>query len=367
MSRLLQLRQQAHCVRTLSHARHKQNCQFSTSPVNTVLSGIQPTGNIHLGNYLGAITYWVSLQATVGKKLYTIVDLHAITVPQESSILSGNILDMACALLACGIDPARSSLFIQSEVKEHTELMWVLSCVAPHSLLNTMTQYKDKTQGKAQDTVPLGLFSYPVLMASDILSYRATQVPVGADQTQHLEFTCKLARLFNKRFQMDFFPEPRPIFDAHVGVRRVMNLRDPSSKMSKSDRSVNSVLSLTDTADEIATKVAKAETDSENGITYDAKNRPGLANLLNIYSSLQQAPMQQVTDLFGSGNKANFKKSLVDLLVSKLCPIGTRLQELKRDKAHVRKLLDKGRDEAREIASKTLEDVNRLVGLGMRL
>lgn len=337
----------------------------STSAPKMIFSGIQPTGDVHLGNYLGAISHWVELQkAAQTTTIYSIVDLHAITVPQDPAELKRASREMACTLLACGIDPKKSSLFVQSQVREHTELAWILGCSTPFNLLNTMTQFKDKSATHKTGT-RLGLFAYPVLMTADILLYRATHVPVGADQTQHLELAAKLARSFNVHYNTDFFPSPAPIIDQGASVRRVMSLRDGTKKMSKSDPAVNSRIHLTDSADLIRTKISKAKTDSEPGVSIDPAARPEITNLINIYAALSGRSADDIVAQYGTTvQKSGFKQDLTEIVVQHICPIGEEMKRLSADPCYVDQILLDGADRARTIAAANMEEVRGIVGLG---
>ncbi|HEY9817055.1 MAG TPA: tryptophan--tRNA ligase, partial [Candidatus Obscuribacterales bacterium] len=290
----------------------------ASGPVR-VLSGIQPTGALTLGNYLGAISNWVDWQRSADETFIMVVDLHALT--GTASHLGQRSRETAAALVACGIERKHSNLFMQSSVPEHTELAWVLSCVAPLGQLERMTQFKDKAEQRGSAT--LGLLSYPVLQAADVLLYQATHVPVGEDQAQHLELTRDLARAFNHRVAQNYFLAPQTVLG---DFKRVMSLRDGTKKMSKSDPSDYSRINLTDSADLIAKKIKKAKTDSLDHFSYDPASRPELANLLTIFSTLSQQPIESLLGQFKS--KVDFKEQLTDLLVHKVTPIGQRIEEL---------------------------------------
>src|SRR5437763_13240294 len=309
-----------------------------TVPVLRVFSGMQPTGNLHLGNYLGAMVNWIKLQDT-HECIYCVVDLHAITVWQEPRELTRAIREVTAAYLACGLDPKRSIIFNQSQVAEHAELGWVLSCVARMGWLNRMTQFKEKA-GKDKEAASVGLFIYPTLMAADILAYRATHVPVGEDQKQHLELARDIAQKFNLDFAESiagagypdgFFPPPEPLIMGPA--TRVMSLRDGTKKMSKSDASDMSRINLTDDADAIAKKVRKAKTDpdplpsEESGL----KNRPEAENLVGIYAALDGRTTGDVLRDFGASQFSSFKQALVDLAVAKLAPIAAEKRRLEAD------------------------------------
>ena len=324
-----------------------------------VFSGVQPTGNLHLGNYLGAIKNWVAMQREYDC-LYCIVDLHAITVPQDPAELTGNTREVTAGLIAAGLDPATCIIFNQSRVAGHAELAWILNCFTPLGWLNRMTQFKEKA-GKKRDSALLGLYAYPVLMAADILLYRATAVPVGEDQKQHLELSRDIAGAFNRAFDADFFPLPEPmIFGA---ATRVMSLRDGRSKMSKSDGSDYARINLTDDADTLALKIKRAKTDSEPGLAYDPERRPEAANLLSIYAALAGEPLERVTAEHTGMGFAAFKGKLADLAIETLSPLAARMRELLADPAHIDGVLADGAARARDIAEPNLAEVRRVMGL----
>ncbi len=323
-----------------------------------VLSGVQPTGNLHLGNYLGAIRNWVGLQDT-HECLFMLADLHAITVPQDPTALTRNTRETAAAYIACGIDPAKSVIFPQSAVSMHAELAWILNCHTPLGWVNRMTQFKEKS-GENKETAALGLYAYPVLMAADILGYHATHVPVGEDQKQHLELARDIAGAFNRAYNEEFFPLPEPLI---LGTAtRVMALTDGTKKMSKSDPSDYSRITLTDDADAIANKIKKAQTDSEPALTYDEVNRPSVANLLRIYAALSDSTPQAVAEQFSTLKTGQFKAQLAELAVEKLSPITTRMRELMADTATLDAILKRGAEAARAIASPVLGDTMKRVG-----
>lgn len=323
-----------------------------------VLSGVQPTGNLHLGNYLGAIRNWVPFQNT-HECVYMLADLHAITVPQDPEALKQSVRESAAAMIACGIDPNSSIIFPQSAVSAHAELAWLLSCHAPLGWLNRMTQFKDKA-GKHKDKAVLGLFSYPVLMAADILTYHATHVPVGEDQKQHLELARDIAGAFNRAYDTEFFPLPEPMILGEA--TRVMSLRDGTKKMSKSDESEYSRINLTDDADTIAQKFKKAKTDAIEGITYDVEGRPEIANLITIYAALSEKKRDAVVDEFASAQTSAFKSALTDLAVEKLSPISAKMRVLLEDKDSLDIILKDGAQRANELAQPILRRAYDLVG-----
>ena len=323
-----------------------------------VVSGIQPTHGLHLGNYLGAIRHWVRLQES-HECIYCIVDQHALTTLHDAEQMRSNTREVAAALLACGIDPERSILFVQSNVPAHAQLAWVLNCVTPLGWLNRMTQFKEKA-GKHRENAPVGLYAYPVLQAADILAYKATLVPVGEDQKQHLELSRDIAGAFNRKFGTDYFPLPEPMIAGEA--TRVMSLRDGTRKMSKSDASDMSRINLTDDAATIARKIQRAKSDSILGIWYDPENRPEASNLLTIYAALADRPRAEVEAEFRNSPFAEFKKRLAELAVEKLSAINARMRELMADPGEIDRILRFGAERARAIADPILEEVYDLVG-----
>jgi len=325
-----------------------------------VFSGIQPTGQLHLGNYLGAIRQWVAMQAEY-ECIYCVVDLHAITVHQDPDELRAGTRAMAAALLACGIDPERAILFNQSRVREHTELAWILECTARVGWLNRMTQFKDKA-GKDREGASVGLYAYPVLQAADVLAYKATHVPVGEDQTQHLELARDIATKFNTDFGVDLFPYPQAIIPK--GAARVMSLRDGSAKMSKSDASDMSRINLTDDADAIADKIRRARTDADVLPASEAElsARPEARNLVGIHAALGDETPQAVLDRFAGEGFGAFKPALTQRLVERLGPIAARLRAFEADPDAVDAALAAGAERARAIAGPVLDEVRRVVG-----
>lgn len=326
-----------------------------------ILSGVQPTGNLHLGNYLGAIRNWVSLQKD-HESLFCIVDLHALTLPQGPEELRRSTLEVAATYLACGIDPKASSIFVQSSVPGHSELAWLLGCQTPMGWLSRMTQFKEKA-GKHKERAGLGLYSYPVLMAADILVYKATHVPVGDDQKQHLELTRDIAMAFNSRYGQEIFPLPEPQILGNT--TRVMSLRDGASKMSKSEVSEFSRIHLLDDADTITLKIRKAKTDMDPlpETVEGLESRPEAKNLVSIYAALVDSTEQKVcTDFVGQPFSA-FKPALADALISVLSPIATRTRELLEERQELETLLKAGAEKANSIAEKTLQDVHDVMGL----
>ena len=323
-----------------------------------VFSGIQPTSGVHLGNYLGAIRNWVALQDRY-ECIYCIVDLHALTALQDPEAMRANTREMAAALLASGIDPARSILFVQSNVAAHAQLGWVFNCVTPMGWLNRMTQFKEKA-GKDRENAPVGLFDYPVLQAADILAYRATHVPVGEDQKQHLELSRDIAGSFNRRFDVNYFPLPEPLILGEA--TRVMSLRDGTKKMSKSDPSEQSRVSLTDDADAIALKIRRAKSDSILGVTYDPEARPEASNLLTIYAALSDRTRADVQAEFAEASFSDFKGRLADLAVERLAPINAEMRRLMSDPGHLDRVLKDGAERADAIAAPILREAYEIVG-----
>jgi tryptophanyl-tRNA synthetase len=334
-----------------------------------VFSGVQPTGNLHLGNYLGAIKRFVELQDRYDC-LYCVVDLHAITVWQEPAELPHAIREVTAAFIACGIDPTKHIVFNQSQVAEHAELAWIFNCVARLGWLNRMTQFKEKA-GKDRENASVGLYAYPTLMAADILLYRATHVPVGEDQKQHLELSRDIAQKFNNDFGRSihergygaaFFPLPEPLITGEA--TRVMSLRDGSKKMSKSDASDYSRINLTDDADAIAQKIRKAKTDPEPLPSEETglRERPEADNLVGIYAALAGTTRAGVLAEFGNAQFSTFKSALVDLSVANLDPINTEMKRLLRDPVEIDAVLAAGAARAQKLAAETMKAVKDIVG-----
>jgi tryptophanyl-tRNA synthetase len=324
-----------------------------------IFSGVQPTGNLHLGNYLGAIRNWIKLQEECSDCIFGIMDLHAITVPQDPVALRQAIHEVAAAMIACGVDPKKSIIFSQSSVSAHAELSWILGCHTPLGWLNRMTQFKEKT-GKNRDNASLGLYGYPALMAADVLAYKATHVPVGEDQKQHLELMRDIGGAFNRYYNNDFFPLPEPIIQGTA--TRIMSLRDGSKKMSKSDESDYSRINLTDDAEAIDLKFRKAKSDMVEGISYEPETRPEAANLINIFASLSNVPRETIVQDYGSKNFSDFKKSLAALAIEQLSPITSLMRELLKDVSYIDKVLKDGAERANAIASKNLKQIKEIVG-----
>ena len=327
-----------------------------------VFSGVQPTGNLHLGNYLGALKNFVSLQKEMNC-IYCVVDLHAITVYQSPNELRNNVLETVASFLATGLSPDKSIIFNQSSVSGHAELAWILNCVSKIGWLNRMTQFKDKA-GSDKEKASVGLYIYPNLMAADILLYKATHVPVGADQKQHLELSRDIAQKFNNDFRCkDFFPLPEPLIPKNIS--RVMSLRDGTKKMSKSEESDYSRINLKDSAEEIKKKIKKAKSDSEQipGDLKSLEKRPEALNLINIFSELSKTSLDKVLNLMSGKEYSFLKKELADLLVSEITPIGKEINKLLEDKAYLEQILKKGKEKANIIAEENLKNIREKVGL----
>jgi tryptophanyl-tRNA synthetase len=338
-----------------------------------VFSGVQPTGNLHLGNYLGAIKKFVELQDS-HDCIYCVVDLHAITVWQDPAELTRNIREVTAAFIACGIDPKKHIIFNQSQVAEHAELAWIFNCVARLGWLNRMTQFKEKA-GKDRENASVGLYAYPNLMAADILVYRATHVPVGDDQKQHLELSRDIAQKFNNDFGASiashgfgdmFFPLPEPLIQGPA--TRVMSLRDGTKKMSKSDASDQSRINLTDDAEAIALKIKRAKTDP-HPLPNDEKElaqRPEADNLIGIFAALKGVGKSEVLKEFGGAQFSAFKAALVDLAVEKLGPIGAEMKRIVDDQTYIDSILADGSARAQVMAAETMKAVKDIVGLVRR-
>ena len=327
-----------------------------------VFSGVQPSGSLHLGNYLGALVKFVAIQDQY-PCIFCVVDLHAITVPQDPKLLAAQTREIAAAYLASGIDPKKSIVFAQSSVTVHAELGWVFNCIARMGWLERMTQYKDKSSGKDAENVSVGLFDYPVLQAADILAYKATHVPTGEDQKQHLELSRDIAGRFNREFNVPgFFPLPEPLTTGPGA--RIMSLKDGSKKMSKSDPSDQSRINLLDTAEDIARKIKRATSDSE-ALPSEAKGLAGrneAANLVGIYAVLAGKSEADVLAEFGGKGFGAFKPALADLAVAKLGPVADSMRRLMNDPAEVDRVLKDGADRANAIAQPVMDEVRKAVG-----
>lgn len=324
-----------------------------------LVSGIQPTNNLHIGNYLGSIKNWVAMQDEYEAMLF-IANLHAMTVPYNPEELRHNTLNVAATYIASGIDPNKATIYVQSAVSEHSELAWVLSCITPTGWMNRMTQFKEKSE-KYKEHSSLGLYSYPVLMAADILLYKADLVPVGEDQKQHLELARDIAGAYNRLVNREYFTLPEPII---MGAgTRIMSLRDASSKMSKSDDSDLSRINLTDSDDDIAHKLRKAKTDSIAEIYFDKENRPELANLINIFAAVTQRKIEDIENEYRLGGSANFKKSLADALITTIAKIRDERAKLMNDKSYLLEIINRGNSKAKHIAEKNMKEIKQMLGI----
>jgi tryptophanyl-tRNA synthetase len=325
-----------------------------------VLSGIQPTADsFHLGNYLGALRQWVALQDT-HDAFYCVVDLHAITVPQDPVLLPHRTRLAAAQLLGAGLDPDRCTLFVQSHVAEHTELEWVLGCLTGFGEASRMIQFKDKSSTQGQDQASVGLFTYPVLQAADILLYQADQVPVGEDQRQHLELSRTLAHRFNHRFGQTFTaPQPYILAD----VAKIYDLQDPTAKMSKSSSSPQGIVDVLDEPDVIRRKIARAVTDTGTEVRADPEAKPGVTNLLRIYSALSGEPVATLEAKYQGTGYGAFKRDLAELVVASFAPIREKTQRILADEAGLDRLLAYGAERARRVAGQTMTTVRERVGL----
>jgi tryptophanyl-tRNA synthetase len=323
-----------------------------------IFSGIQPSGILHLGNYLGAIKQWVELQKT-HQCIYCIVDLHAITVPQDPKQLKANIYRAAATYLAAGVDPEKSTIFIQSHRPEHVELMWYLNTITRFGEMRRMTQFKDKKAKFNEEEIPLGIFNYPVLMAADILLYDTDLVPVGGDQKQHVELTRNLAQRFNNKFG-DTFKMPEPLIKKETAF--IMGLDNPKLKMSKSASSVNNFIALTDSADVIRRKITRAVTDSGREIKA-GEDKPALTNLLTIYSQLTDKSMSEVEKLYIGKTYAQFKQDLAEVVVDAMTPIGQRIAKLEKDQKLLESIISQGAEKLAPLALNTIMRVRKRIGL----
>jgi tryptophanyl-tRNA synthetase len=325
-----------------------------------VFSGVQPTGNLHLGNYLGAIKNFVSLQDQT-ECIYCVVDMHAITIFQDPKALKNNILETVAGFLATGLDNKKSIIFNQSSVSGHAELAWIFNCIARVGWLNRMTQFKDKA-GKDKENASVGLYIYPNLMAADILLYKATHVPVGADQKQHLELCRDIAQKFNNDFKKNVFPIPEPLIQKNIS--RVMSLRDGTKKMSKSDESSYSRIDLKDSADEIIKKIKKAKSDSSfiPDNLKDLEKKPEALNLISIYSDLSKVSLEQALNEVKGKDYSYLKNKLSEVLVEVICPIGKEIKNLLEDKIYLETVLREGAEKARNVAVHNLKEIRNVIG-----
>ena len=325
-----------------------------------VFSGVQPTGNLHLGNYLGALKNFVALQEKT-ESIYCVVDLHAITTFQNPTELRNNILETTAGFLATGLDNKKSIIFNQSSVSGHAELAWIFNCISRIGWLNRMTQFKDKA-GKDKEKASVGLYIYPNLMAADILLYKATHVPVGADQKQHLELCRDIAQKFNNDFKKKLFPLPEPLIQKNIS--RVMSLRDGRKKMSKSDESEYSRINLKDSADDIVKKIKKAKSDSSSipDNLNDLEQKPEAFNLVNIYSDLTNKSIEQALNELSGKEYSYLKNKLSEALIEVICPVGKKIRKLLDDKSFLEKILKEGTEKAGIIAEHNLKEIRNAVG-----
>jgi len=325
-----------------------------------VFSGVQPTGNLHLGNYLGAFKNFVALQDKT-ECIYCVADLHAITVFQDPNELKNNILETTAGFLAIGLDNKKSIIFNQSSVSGHAELAWILNCTARIGWLNRMTHFKDKA-GKDKEKASVGLYIYPNLMAADILLYKATHVPIGADQKQHLELCRDIAQKFNKDFKQNVFPIPEPLIQKNIS--RVMSLRNGTKKMSKSEESNYSRIDLTDSADDIIKKIKKAKSDSSSipDNLKDLQEKPEAFNLVSIYADLSETSLEKILNEVKGKDYSYLKKKLTEILVEVISPVGKKIKKLLEDKSYLEKVLKEGTEKARNLAENNLKEIRNVVG-----
>ncbi|OGZ65025.1 MAG: tryptophan--tRNA ligase [Candidatus Staskawiczbacteria bacterium RIFCSPLOWO2_01_FULL_37_25b] len=322
-----------------------------------IFSGIRPTGNIHIGNYLGAVKQWIELQEK-NECVFCIVDMHAVTTPYDPKEMKKNILEATSIYLAAGVNPDKSIIFVQSDIKEHVELAWLLGTITPMGELSRMTQFKEKSK-QHKDYINAGLFNYPVLMAADIMLYKTQGVPVGKDQEQHVELTRTIARKFNQKFGQTF-PEPETILPKSGA--KIMSLQNPKKKMSKTDEP-KSYISLFDTEEELEKKIMSAQTDSGKGVIYNVTKKPGISNLLTIYSLLSGRTIQEIEKEFNGKGYGDFKKSLAKVVINYLEPYRRKQKELLTREVYVQEILNKGKSRARTIAQTTMQEVREKMGL----
>jgi len=330
-----------------------------------IFSGIQPSGDLHIGNYIGALRQWVGLQGQ-NESIFCIVDLHAITVPQDPKRLKEKILEITALYIACGIDPDKSNIFIQSENPDHPYLAWIFDCITPIGWLSRMTQFKEKGK-KQKDSTSVGLFNYPALMAADILLYNTDLVPVGEDQTQHIELTRDIAEKFNRRYVSRkggslIFKKPQGLIDKQSA--RVMSLQTPNSKMSKSDKNPLGTINLLDPIDEIEKKIKRAVTDSGKEIIYDTQKKPAISNLMVIYSQFSNDSIHQIETRYANKTYSQFKKDLAEVVIDKLKPVQKKYSQLMKDKDYLKQVLDHGKKFAFMRSHKCINKVNQVIGLG---
>ncbi|KAK7869753.1 hypothetical protein R5R35_004747 [Gryllus longicercus] len=356
-------------VRSCNHTRNSSLCRLirmwhkdfrglTTVTSRRVFSGIQPTGSLHLGNYFGAVQKWVELQNLGGDTIFSIVDMHSITLPQDPNVLQNNVLKVTASLIACGIDPEKSVIFQQSKVSQHAELCWVLGCLTTMARLAHLPQFKEKSATLKE--VPLGLYLYPVLQCADILLYRATEVPVGEDQVQHLQLAQHLAKAFNNRFGYTF-PIPRAVV-GDTNVCRVKSLRDPSKKMSKSDVDSKSRIDLCDSPEIILDKCQKALTDFQSAITFEPEHRAGVSNLISIHSLFTGQEPCNICKEYSDIDTGKYKLVVANVIQDYLKPIRERTEKLMADPLYLQEILEQGSRKARSMAEETWQDVRKRIG-----
>ncbi|XP_042723727.1 tryptophan--tRNA ligase, mitochondrial isoform X1 [Lagopus leucura] len=337
-------------IRALHRGTFAQNVVM-----DRIFSGIQPTGTPHLGNYLGAIQNWVNLQEKYSSVLYSIMDLHSLTMPKEPAVLRQNVLDTTAAILACGIDPRKCFLFRQSLVPEHTELAWILGCLTNVPRLLRLPQWKMKCASQNNDG-NVGLLTYPVLQAADILLYKSTHVPVGEDQVLHLELAQDIAQHFNKKYG-EFFPVPKAILSP---TKKIKSLRDPTVKMSKSDPQKLATINIADSPEEIVLKFRKAVTDFTSEVTYDPSSRPGVSNLVSIHSAVTGLSIEEVLHQAAGLDTAHYKMVVAESVIQKFTPIRNEIKKLQEDKTYLIKILEAGAEKAKELATPIYQEVLRI-------
>ncbi|XP_075159448.1 tryptophanyl-tRNA synthetase, mitochondrial [Haematobia irritans] len=339
----------------------KEDEQENLKYPRKIFSGIQPTGQLHLGNYLGAVQKWTELQNSGDDVSYCIVDMHSITVPQNPALLRENIFEMAATMFACGLNPERSTVFVQSSVQEHTELGWILNCLCTMARLGHLPQYKEKS--RTVKDVPLGLYVYPVLQAADIMLYKATHVPVGEDQLQHIQLTQHLSRIFNTKYGPTF-----PICHAMIEsneAARIRSLRNPSKKMSKSDLDTKATINIRDAPEVIVEKIKKAVTDFTSDVTYDPNNRPGVSNLVVIHSMVTNTPIEKIVDEAKSIDTGRYKIRVAEAVVEHLKPIRLAIDDYLLRKNELIAMLEMGGEKARQVAAKNIVEIKQKMGLGI--
>ena len=342
-------------------------CVTKLSTKARTFSGIQPTGTLHLGNYFGAVQQWVEDVKSIDRsdigseRIFSVVDMHALTLPQDPDVLRKNILTMTASLIGCGLDPEKSIIFQQSHVSQHYQLCWILGTLSTVPSLNRLSQYKEKSRNLKE--VPLGLFIYPVLQAADILLYKATNVPVGEDNLQNVEVTRRLASLFNNRFKRNVFPLPEPILVKEESSRRIKSLRTPEKKMSKSDQNQKSCLYILDDPETIRLKIKKSVTDMKSEVTFDPELRPGVSNLVCIHSRITGKDTAAICDEVQGMDTGKYKILLTDIIIDHFAPIREETTYLLKNKDHLEAILSKGAERARHIAADTMREVNQTIGL----